>query len=295
MMRKRGGEPQVQQAAQQGVSGPVYLPPGAAAAADNTSVVNGIADLFQQNITALQDSQNALAQSLTDQQAASNAALIAAITAKQVTPDAGRSPVTPGNWNSPTPRNDTDVARDTPAPQPVSTPQVTSPVPAPVVQPVAQPAPVSAGIQPWETKGVNDLKAASFITRNGSVAQSILDWLQGSKAKIYAQYNGSDWVSFGRAEAGWTDENIGLVLPVAYNGTHDAGVGDYTNESFYARYARKTIGILLANPNLTQKEAGLMALSNIKRDTAATGRNAYDTGFDLGSVPDNYGYGQTWR
>lgn len=295
-VRKSKGEQNAPvQPASTGMSTPVYLPPGAAASNNQSDQINQFAQMFQQNWTAFSDAQAEIAAS----QAAANKAQLDQIIARLGSQgsNGASSPLGGGgdgdSKNPPVSGNGGQTSA--PSPQPIQTPTVTSPVPTPAPSPVPAPSAPSQGIAAWETRTIRDLKPGSFIGGTGDAAQRILDWLQGSKAKIYAQFSGNDWISFGRAEAGWVDENIGLAIPVAYNGTHDYGVGDYTNESFYARWARKTINIMQSNPNLTQKEAGLMAASNLKRDITATGRNLYDGGFDFGSVPDNYGYGQTWR
>jgi len=151
--------------------------------------------------------------------------------------------------------------------------------------------------EPGSDRTVADLKAASYVGGGSgqASAQTIIDWVGQSKYKIYATYTGNDWKSYGPAGAGWVDDGIGLALPVAYDGTRDQGVGDYTNESFYARYAKFAVNYLKDNPNLSQRDAGLVALSRIKRDCQMTGRSADATGFDMGSVPDGYGQGSAWH
>lgn len=201
-------------------------------------------------------------------------------------------PPTPGVSEPPPP----------PPPPPVTvgpTPTPPGGGPVPVQHDPVAPAPVqtSPPLSIGALKFLSDLFAgiADMNQGSGSVADKITSWLSGSKYKPYAQYDGRNWNSFGRMEAGWRDDNTGLYLPVAYNGTHDNGVGDYTNESYAARWERKTINIMQANSGISQQEAGLAALANIKRDMDATGKNYYESGFDMAGVPSDYGRGKYWQ
>lgn len=181
---------------------------------------------------------------------------------------------------------------------PVATPTPTPNLPARVLPPVSPPAPIANPMP--NPSGVSSLHLPSWAldSPGNSTAEKLASFFGGSGYKMYATLKGNQWQSYGRAEAGWTDANTGLILPAAYNGTHDNSRYDFNThqgiESNFSRWGRFTSDLLAAHPNLTVQDAGAMALSHLKADTIATGASWYDTGFDLGSVPDNYGKGVYW-
>lgn len=293
MTRRKATPVDVAQSAAQSHAGPIALPPGASA--DNAGEVqSNTMSLVQQLLNQYQStSAAALAafqsresdqfaqiaaqqtaalttsnQALTDQLNSQNASLLAIVNALKSQVDKFLHPDSP--VSEPTPQTGTP-------------PTGSAPQPGPPSQPTNSPVDNYA-----KTKYLGDVK--SWI---GGV-QDILTWVRGSDYGLNSVKHGGKG---GKATAGTTDYNTGFVLAVDYDPAKDTHRFDFSGhsgaESTYSRVIGQSINLMQAHQNLSQYEAQLMILSELKNGIGAN--SLYDTGFDFSNVPDNYGRGTYWK
>lgn len=277
------------QEAQRSTAGPVLLPPGAEASNAGEVQQNTMA-LIQGLINTSQDSTRTLIDTLSSQTqtqlAAQNAALVSAqqsLSDQQV----GQQNALLAIINALKSQIDAFTKPSGPVAEPA--PQTTSPPPAKSPQPSAPGQPTSSNPDNYgKTKYLGDVK--SYI---GGV-QSILNWLGGSDYGIESSKHGGKGTA---TKAGATDYNTGIILATNYDVNKDKLRFDWSThqnaESAYARVMRQTINLMQSHPELSQYEAQLMILSELKNGIGSA--SLYDTGFDYSNVPDNYGRGTYWK